>query len=445
MTHPRSLSALFEQLEGALDSLDHASRASLAPSVRLELVEQGRHLLRRFEALVGVLVAEADVSSASLAARGTPLTSWLALSGQTSRGEAAGVVFAARDVARSEQVREAALAGTISVRQARGIAKALADLPAALGPDERAAAEHWLLEQAATSSAEQLGTMGEAVVAAVAPAESESEEVQRRLEQRVARARRERSLSFHSDGRGSTLIRGSLPTTDAAPLIKLVDSYAEALRRRARDRLDPRTEATTPEQRRADALMALVAAHQAGRRAPGIAGDRPRVVVVMREEELRLRAEATGVLDSGAVIGAGDLRRLCCDCDVVPVVLGGRSEVLDVGVTQRLVTPAIRRALSLRDGGCRFLGCEVGDAACDAHHVVPWWAGGVTSLGNLVLLCSHHHKLVEPPRFFGDLPPDRWEIRMDAAGLPEVIPPARVDRERRPISCGGWAERARAG
>ena len=153
----------------------------------------------------------------------------------------------------------------------------------------------------------------------------------------------------------------------------------------------------------------------------------------MRETDLRDRAEQAGLLDTGTPIAAGDLRRLCCDADLVPAVLGGPSEVLDVGRTQRLVTPPIRRALALRDAGCVFPGCDVPDSACDAHHIVPWWNHGTTALANLVSLCSHHHQLVEPPRFHSGAPPDRWEVRLHADGTPEVIPPRRADPERRPI------------
>lgn len=166
--------------------------------------------------------------------------------------------------------------------------------------------------------------------------------------------------------------------------------------------------------------------------APRAAGDRARVVVVMRETDLRERAEQAGVLESGASIAPGDLRRMCCDADLTPVVLGTASEVFDVGRTHRLVTPAIRRALAYRDDGCAFPGCSADDLCCDAHHIVPWWAGGATSLANLVLLCPHHHGLVEPPRFWSDAPPDRWQVRIDEEGFPEFIPPRRLDPARRP-------------
>ncbi len=90
----------------------------------------------------------------------------------------------------------------------------------------------------------------------------------------------------------------------------------------------------TPDQRRADALAHLIAEH---RDAPNNVGDRPRIVVTIREHDLKDRAEQAGILASGAKVTAGQLRRLCCDADVMPVILGGPSEILDVGRTQRLV------------------------------------------------------------------------------------------------------------
>ncbi len=110
----------------------------------------------------------------------------------------------------------------------------------------------------------------------------------------------------------------------------------------------------------------------------------------------------------------------------MPVVLGGPSEILDVGRTQRLVTPAIRKALTLRDGGCIFPGCTAPDTRCEAHHLQPWWAGGHTALHNLVLLCGHHHTLVEPDRY--RRPADRWHIHIDHhTGLPVITPPGRTE------------------
>ena len=105
---------------------------------------------------------------------------------------------------------------------------------------------------------------------------------------------------------------------------------------------------------------------------------------------------AAGITENGTVLGAADLRRIACDTQVIPVVMGAPSEVLDVGRAKRTITPAIRRALIARDQGCVWPGCERAPVHCDGHHVQHWLDDGPTSLANLALLChSHHHRLHE--------------------------------------------------
>lgn len=82
----------------------------------------------------------------------------------------------------------------------------------------------------------------------------------------------------------------------------------------------------------------------------------------------------------------------------LPILEAGPSTILDVGQTQRLVTPTIRRAIEIRDTGCAFPGCDTPTVKCEAHHIIRWWAGGDTALHNLVLLCPHHHSLCEPTK-----------------------------------------------
>ena len=168
--------------------------------------------------------------------------------------------------------------------------------------------------------------------------------------------------------------------------------------------------------------------------APINGGDRPRVAVTLSYDKLQKAATDAGLM-RGELVGTGDpvpagvLRRWLCDADLLPAVLGGPSEVLDVGRTQRLVTPPIRAALELRDDGCIFPGCDKPPSACHAHHIQPWWAGGVTALSNLVLVCDHHHGIVEPGH---DPTADRWQVCLRNDGIPHVIPPKRVDPQRRP-------------
>jgi hypothetical protein len=145
-------------------------------------------------------------------------------------------------------------------------------------------------------------------------------------------------------------------------------------------------------------------------------------VVTVSLEALR-DGRGSATLDDGTPISATAARRLACDAHLVPAVLGGRAEVLDVGRARRLFTGHLRRALVLRDRGCAFPGCDRPASWCEAHHIRPWAAGGETSLGNGVLLCGHHHRLVE----LGD-----WQVVLAADGVPEFRPPPWIDPEQKP-------------
>ena len=86
--------------------------------------------------------------------------------------------------------------------------------------------------------------------------------------------------------------------------------------------------------------------------------------------------------------------RIGCDARVSRVILGPPSVPLDLGRAQRLFTAGQRRALAVRDGGCRFPGCTRLPRYTDAHHIVPWQAEGTTDLVNGCLLCRYHHRMV---------------------------------------------------
>lgn len=92
------------------------------------------------------------------------------------------------------------------------------------------------------------------------------------------------------------------------------------------------------------------------------------------------------------------VRRLCCDGDAVVIVENEGGEPLSVGRKTRTVPIAIKRALRARDKGCRFPGCHH-MRFVDAHHIKHWSAGGETSLDNLMLLCSRHHRLAHEGGF----------------------------------------------
>jgi len=112
-------------------------------------------------------------------------------------------------------------------------------------------------------------------------------------------------------------------------------------------------------------------------------------------------------IDPGIRVSAETSRRLTCDASVVEVSRSPSGELLDFGRRTRTIPPALRRALHLRDGCCRFPGCP--SRFCEAHHITHWAHGGATSLANTLLLCRHHHRILHE---------GGWTLSLDREGHP---------------------------
>jgi hypothetical protein len=114
------------------------------------------------------------------------------------------------------------------------------------------------------------------------------------------------------------------------------------------------------------------------------------------------------------------VKRLCCDGHSVVIGEDENGEPLNIGRKTRTVPTAIKRALIARDKSCAFPGCHH-TRFVDAHHIEHWSAGGETSLDNLMLLCSQHHKLVHEGGFAiqRDYQNDWFFKRPDGRAVPE--------------------------
>ncbi|MDQ2583142.1 HNH endonuclease signature motif containing protein [Saccharothrix yanglingensis] len=173
--------------------------------------------------------------------------------------------------------------------------------------------------------------------------------------------------------------------------------------------------------RRGEAFADLIHLASRSTDVPSEAGERPHISVTIDHEALR-RGVGHALLDGDRHLSAAQARRIACDATVLPVVLGGMSEVLDLGRAKRTVSTAQRRALHARDRGCAFPGCHRPPQWCDAHHIQHWADGGSTDLDNLVLLCRTHHSLVHH---------SHWRVAT-TGGTPVFIPPRHVDPAQRP-------------
>jgi hypothetical protein len=124
------------------------------------------------------------------------------------------------------------------------------------------------------------------------------------------------------------------------------------------------------------------------------------ILVTMDADTLRDAARAkVSETDTGAVLSAGQARRLACSAGLVPLVLGGSSHPLDLGRTGRFFTEHQRTALAARYRTCAAQGCDRPYAWTELHHQEPWARGGATDLHLAVPLCGHHHRLIHHPGF----------------------------------------------
>jgi hypothetical protein len=180
----------------------------------------------------------------------------------------------------------------------------------------------------------------------------------------------------------------------------------------------------TPAQRRADALGEICRQWLDLSERPKVAGERPHITVTIDLEALVRRGGGTCELDHTGPILPEVARRLSCDASVTRIVLGPRSEPLDVGRRTPVVPPGMRRAVIVRDRHCRFPGCDRPQAWCDAHHVIHWADGGSTALSNLVLLCRRHHTMTHEGIFQLEVRSGRPVFRRsDGSVLEERAPP----------------------
>jgi len=194
-----------------------------------------------------------------------------------------------------------------------------------------------------------------------------------------------RRLHISQLGDGMQAIDGILDSEGGAALKTALESLA---RRLGAD--DSRSHA----QRLADSLVEL--AHHALEegRLPRRHGVKPHLTLTTTLAGLKgeLGAAASD-LELGLPVSSRTVARLACDCTISRVLLQD-SVVVDVGRATRVVSAPARRALRIRDRGCRWPGCDRQVGWSTAHHIVAWSRGGKTNLGNLVLLCHHHHRLV---------------------------------------------------
>ena len=362
---------------------------------------------QRLAAAQAGLVRQLEVLGVPGRRGATSTLAWLRSRYRISPGAAKRLVSLAHALATGGPAVDAALAaGTLNAEQAQVIAETVAEVPAGV----RAKAEEHLLGEAKTFGPHDLGRLGERILEHVAPdlVEQQALSAVERAE-RIAYDKRELHVT-DIPATSKVRIHGLLDREAAAHLRAALDPLSAP--RPTQDGPDPRS----PAQRRADALVEVCKLANACDELPKDGGHRPQVVVTIDYQQLcdGVRAKrGAGTLDNATQLSPQTVRRIACDAELLPIVLGGKSQVLDVGREQRSISAAIRRALVARDKGCAFPQCGRPPRWCHGHHAVHWADGGKTNLDNSVLLCPQHHRLIHH---------SQWTVHLKE-GRPVFTPP----------------------
>ena len=307
-------------------------------------------------------------------------------------------------------------AGRTTAAHVTVAARALDRLPVALRREHAGAIDAFLAEQSTRLPPQQCDVLAGTVLERVDP-----QGCARRFE-RADHARRYLDLS--TDTTGMLLVRGQLDPVAGAALKAAVDHHAAPTP--AADAVDEGgatvrlVDERTPGQRRADALGEIA------RRCLGASGthggEPPRIIVHATVDQLTGRSGAgAATCEQNGPLAASTLGHLACDAVLQAVVTAPSGGVLRLGRSVRVISPAQRRAVLGRDGGCAVPGCTAPAAQLEGHHVIAWADGGATDVDNLVLVCGPHHRMVTA---------GTWALRM-VDGLPRVRAPRWVDPQQR--------------
>ena len=174
--------------------------------------------------------------------------------------------------------------------------------------------------------------------------------------------------------------------------------------------------------RRAQALSIIIRQFLDSGTAPTQGGQKPHLLVIIDEQSLRDRT-GSATLGYGQQLPIDHVRMLACDSRIIPAVMRGHTELLELGRSTRAFNTATSQALLLRDRGCVFPGCDIPGQWTERHHIHHWADGGHSDYTNGALLCRRHHTLIHQ---------GHWHIRLAPDGAPEIIPPTTIDPQQTP-------------
>jgi hypothetical protein len=405
-----------EGLQAAAIACAEAALWSLSDTEIVDSLTAVHHADQALRAAKAHLIGQVTTRDIPAQQASTSTASWLRWQLHVSIQEAHRLVTLSTALNTRPDLDHALTAGRINHEQALTVAKTLDDLTGEVTDTTIALAEAHLIGDAATLDPHQLRQAGSRILTHVAPEVAERAELAA-LQRADARAYRNRHLSLSPIGDGgfrlhgtfdaeaAAIIRAALdplcsPRTSHGPVNASPGSANDSAAASPMTTASPTTAASpmgadpddartadnrSAGQRRADALVDICRLALRTSELPSNGGEPPQVNVLIPYDML-LRDVGQATTDTGEQLTPAQMRQTACDARILPVILGGAGQVLDVGQSRRLFTAALRRALVARDRGCAFPACDRPARWCEGHHIRAWADGGPTSLTNGVLL-----------------------------------------------------------
>src|SRR6478609_1111718 len=305
--------------------------------------------LTRLEAQVVELKARvamhADEIQVGTEVGATSTATWLAHTTRQTRTAAYRTVHLGYDLDTHDLVRDGLAHGDLVLEQADVILRAVKALPDDLDPDLIIQAERHLVAAAAEHDVKALRILGRRLLDVIAPELADQHEADQ-LAKEEAKAAQAARFTMTDDGHGQVHGRFTLPTLHAAMLKKML--LALAAPKHVAATQGAGVERRPGPERMGRAFMELID-RIAAKDLPQVGGRDATIVVTIDLDTLLGRLHKAGVLDTGERISPGEARRLACTARVIPAVIGGKSEVLDVGHANRFFTRAQTTAMGIRD------------------------------------------------------------------------------------------------
>lgn len=402
------------QADEAVSACLDAAVWSLGEQDLVAALDAAHRLAQRLNALQLTLVRELDGRGTARAQGASGTAVWLRERLRLTIPAARRLVdlAAALDDGRNDGARQALVDGAITAEQARVITDTVTTVHSAAGAAVADKAAGVLVEWAGQFDPTLLRRMSTRILDHVAPNVAD-DAAKAALDADARRADRDRHLTLSEQTDGRLRLAGTLDAETAGLLRAAIDPLSGP---------SGPDDTRTPGQRRHDALADVCRLALRTGELPTHGGEPAQIVVTTGYDSLSQQL-GVGALDTGLALTPQTVRRLACDAAILPAVLGGNGQPLDVGRQRRLVNGPLRRALVLRDRGCAFPGCDRPPRWCDAHHIQHWSDGGSTSLTNAVLLCGYHHRHVHK---------GGWTVSLGSDGRPMFVPPAWLDPNQIP-------------